>query len=79
MKILKHLRRLVTPEVVKSTRATPSLHALSRPEPAPRQDPALKATMIALHALGTDDGHALAMEIQRGVDRRQGRLREDQG
>lgn len=70
MKILRTLRRLVTPDEVKPD---PRFHVLSRPEPAPRRDANLDAAMVALHALGTDRGRALADEIQRGEDRRRAR------
>jgi hypothetical protein len=46
----------------------------TRPEPAPRQD--LEQLAIErLASLGTERGSALAMEIQRGIDRRDDRLR----
>jgi hypothetical protein len=73
MKIKVLFRRFLKARA-QARRQTQARHRQARPEPAPRRN--LEQLAIErLASLGTERGSALAMEIQRGIERRNDRLR----
>jgi macrodomain Ter protein organizer (MatP/YcbG family) len=70
MKIKVLFRRFLKARA-QARRQTQARHRQARPEPAHLEQLAIER----LASLGTERGSALAMEIQRGIERRNDRLR----